>query len=584
MIYTIKGTLTGGMYAPSHEVSRTIRIGGSATLDDLCDVMLRSLDFDHDHMYQFCMDNRPYSNNGYISGKGRDGMPSTREKLYRAGLKTGQKFLFIYDFGDDWMFQMEVLSAVNESGNIPAEVLESVGEVEQYPVWDETEDEEDGLPFDEEGASPADTELQSVPGNASPSGLENMVGTLFGGTDEDEPDLSEEYFDSDYEYDEGPEGEETNPRLGRILLRVIETQIEKKDPAFVAEAYAALQRKGYIRKLAKVKLAIALSSEIFEVMKNDKPHSEERYRSFVEAAVREKLDEDSVLDIETGREHTITELLDEFESLLMEEENADAAADVFLQVWPLLKNFIDQNYTRETENGLKRYSPGQIDEGMEFRMNLYNSIMDADMAFLNSKRYAEGVETLQEILDTFEWQDGEDASIRGAIGECLESQGRTEEADRWFRSWLQESPKDPDCANYYVMVLMERGEMEQAELLLRECLPEGLPAEIKYINLYGRAEEYYKTVGERGKAKKFSALIDEIEKKTPSWIQDDDNWDGKLQFGGMFDPEFGLDDFSFPGKSTQGKTVVKAEKKIYPNDPCPCGSGKKYKKCCGKNK
>ena len=30
-------------------------------------------------------------------------------------------------------------------------------------------------------------------------------------------------------------------------------------------------------------------------------------------------------------------------------------------------------------------------------------------------------------------------------------------------------------------------------------------------------------------------------------------------------------------------TVVKAEK-VYPNDPCPCGSGKKYKKCCGKNK
>jgi len=28
-------------------------------------------------------------------------------------------------------------------------------------------------------------------------------------------------------------------------------------------------------------------------------------------------------------------------------------------------------------------------------------------------------------------------------------------------------------------------------------------------------------------------------------------------------------------------TVVKPEK-IYPNDPCPCGSGKKYKKCCGK--
>ncbi len=28
--------------------------------------------------------------------------------------------------------------------------------------------------------------------------------------------------------------------------------------------------------------------------------------------------------------------------------------------------------------------------------------------------------------------------------------------------------------------------------------------------------------------------------------------------------------------------VKRQEKKIYPNDPCPCGSGKKYKNCCGK--
>ncbi len=28
----------------------------------------------------------------------------------------------------------------------------------------------------------------------------------------------------------------------------------------------------------------------------------------------------------------------------------------------------------------------------------------------------------------------------------------------------------------------------------------------------------------------------------------------------------------------------RAEDKIYPNDPCPCGSGKKYKQCCGRKK
>ena len=30
------------------------------------------------------------------------------------------------------------------------------------------------------------------------------------------------------------------------------------------------------------------------------------------------------------------------------------------------------------------------------------------------------------------------------------------------------------------------------------------------------------------------------------------------------------------------KPVQRAEKKVYPNDPCTCGSGKKYKQCCGR--
>ena len=37
-------------------------------------------------------------------------------------------------------------------------------------------------------------------------------------------------------------------------------------------------------------------------------------------------------------------------------------------------------------------------------------------------------------------------------------------------------------------------------------------------------------------------------------------------------------------KEQKSSTTIVKEKKIYPNDPCPCGSGKKYKKCCGRNK
>lgn len=35
-------------------------------------------------------------------------------------------------------------------------------------------------------------------------------------------------------------------------------------------------------------------------------------------------------------------------------------------------------------------------------------------------------------------------------------------------------------------------------------------------------------------------------------------------------------------KEQKSSSTIVKDAKIYPNDPCPCGSGKKYKKCCGK--
>ncbi len=37
---------------------------------------------------------------------------------------------------------------------------------------------------------------------------------------------------------------------------------------------------------------------------------------------------------------------------------------------------------------------------------------------------------------------------------------------------------------------------------------------------------------------------------------------------------------SAPDKSQVKRAPVRKEHKVGPNDPCPCGSGKKYKKCC----
>ena len=46
----------------------------------------------------------------------------------------------------------------------------------------------------------------------------------------------------------------------------------------------------------------------------------------------------------------------------------------------------------------------------------------------------------------------------------------------------------------------------------------------------------------------------------------------------------GLDSDQQQVKSEINKTVVNQGPKVGRNDPCPCGSGKKYKNCCGRNK
>jgi uncharacterized protein YecA (UPF0149 family) len=37
------------------------------------------------------------------------------------------------------------------------------------------------------------------------------------------------------------------------------------------------------------------------------------------------------------------------------------------------------------------------------------------------------------------------------------------------------------------------------------------------------------------------------------------------------------------GPEIKPETVRRQGKKIGRNEPCPCGSGKKYKQCCGRN-
>lgn len=63
-----------------------------------------------------------------------------------------------------------------------------------------------------------------------------------------------------------------------------------------------------------------------------------------------------------------------------------------------------------------------------------------------------------------------------------------------------------------------------------------------------------------------------VEAKAP-WLYELSQWDEILS------PEKRKDLY----KNQKASGTIRKDKKVGRNDPCPCGSGLKYKKCCGKN-
>lgn len=119
---------------------RIMEISGKDTLDRLCEFILESFDFLHEHLYEFCMDNRKYSEDNYQYDP-QDGGPSTNIAIDKLGLVKGQNFSLHYDYGDDWMFTIHVQKIEDETKKTSPRLIKSVGHVEQYPDWDEWEDE-----------------------------------------------------------------------------------------------------------------------------------------------------------------------------------------------------------------------------------------------------------------------------------------------------------------------------------------------------------------------------------------------------------------------------------------------------------
>lgn len=114
---------------------RVIEINGKDTLDNLSNAILNSFNFTHEHMYLFSMDDNPYGDNTYQLNANSD--KSTNVSINDIKLVEEQFFLYLYDFGGEWMFSILVEKISSESKYNEPKVLESKGKLEQYPDEDE---------------------------------------------------------------------------------------------------------------------------------------------------------------------------------------------------------------------------------------------------------------------------------------------------------------------------------------------------------------------------------------------------------------------------------------------------------------
>lgn len=166
--YVISVSLGTGCY-------RHIRISGKATLEELSDAILDAFDFANDHLHAFFMNNRAWDDMDcyYSPYAEEDGFRTTDAcKLQFLNLEIGKKFLYIFDFGDDWRFQCKVLNILDEDTKEPVVVRTKGAAPMQYPVFDDEDeyydddeyfDDEDEYFDDDEEISELEKPLVPVP-------------------------------------------------------------------------------------------------------------------------------------------------------------------------------------------------------------------------------------------------------------------------------------------------------------------------------------------------------------------------------------------------------------------------------------
>lgn len=138
--YTFKVT-----YLQDPDVWRTIEIAGNQTLDDLHYAIQNAVNFDADHLYSFYMSGRAWDDTTEYASPFAQGRSAAGVKIRDLGLRMKQRFLYLFDYGDEHRFEVQLLGI---NPDAPKEKYPRIVErhgpnPRQYGWWDEEDEWED---------------------------------------------------------------------------------------------------------------------------------------------------------------------------------------------------------------------------------------------------------------------------------------------------------------------------------------------------------------------------------------------------------------------------------------------------------
>jgi len=271
-----------------------------------------------------------------------------------------------------------------------------------------------------------------------------------------------------------------------------------------------------------------------------------------------------------------------------DESDGAARCDLWLEAWRDVLRLAERFDLATIEEFDRRFN------GTQF---VFNWVQDLEEELLNAaakdERFArERIRYCEEFLARFPDVDPNVVeNMHRAIADSHFQAGEAATGDRLYRGWLEADPSWgwgwigwSDAYGLFASPAHGAADYGRAAEILEQSL--AVPDLRDRRDVLERLAEVYRGAGRKEDERRVRREARELAKSTRVETSIDPLGEHGVRIRHTFDfGEEGLPLERLPDlrAALAGEARIASSGKIGRNDPCPCGSGKKYKKCCGRS-